>query len=69
MNPRSIGVAVSTTGVVISAIAGSVVARRGGFGDQSWLMGAFALGIIMAIEGRIIRLRQQIHEIQSRKTE
>lgn len=69
MNPRNIGKVVSTTGTVIFLFAGSAIANLTGLGSKSWLMVVFGLGIFLSSQGQIMRLRQQIHEIQSRKFE
>lgn len=66
MNSRNIGNILSTIGIMIAAFAGSKIARSAGFGNEGWLMGVFALGIILATQGPLFRLRQQIYEIQKK---
>ena len=55
-----------SVGVVIAAFAGSAIARSSGFGSQGWLMAAFALGILLMAQGPVLRLQQQVRELQKR---
>ncbi|MEO8461448.1 MAG: hypothetical protein ABI451_13030 [Dokdonella sp.] len=53
-------------GVLITGFTGNAIARRAGFGAESWLMSAFALGIILITAGTIRQLRQGVRELRER---
>jgi hypothetical protein len=66
MNLKALAVASGITGVVIAIFAGSAIARRAGFGAESWLMTAFALGILLLCLSPVLRLQQQVRDIERR---
>jgi hypothetical protein len=54
----------AVVGVLVAAFAGSAIARYAGFGAQSWLMLAFAFGILLLGQSPVLRLRQQVLDLQ-----
>lgn len=42
------------------------IARRAGFDAESWLMAAFALGILLASQGPVLRLQQEVRDLKAR---
>lgn len=56
-------------GVVIAAFAGSAISHHAGFGDQGWLMLAFGFGILLMSQGPVLKLQQQVRELQQQLAE
>ena len=66
MNLRALAAASGIAGAAIAIFAGSAIARRAGFGTETWLMTAFALGIFLLCLSPVLRLQQQVRDIQNR---
>ncbi len=66
MNRKTLAMVAGILGVLIMSLAGSAIARRTGFGNESWLMSAFALGILMLSQVQVVRLRQEIRDMEIR---
>jgi hypothetical protein len=64
MNRKGLSTLAVVVGVVIIVSFGAAIARRSGFGAETWLMTAFALGIILVCQGPVIKLQQQVREIE-----
>lgn len=55
-----------TVGILIAMFSGTAIARHAGFGSESWLMAAFALGILLLSQGPVLRLQQEVRDLQTR---
>ena len=66
MNLKSLATLVACIGVAIAAPAGTLIANRAGFGGESWLMAAFAFGIVLLGLGPVLRLQQDVRDLQAR---
>lgn len=66
MNLKAVGTMCAIVGVVIASFAGTAIARHSGFGAESWLMAAFALGILLLSQGPVLRLQQEVRDLQAR---
>ena len=66
MNLKTVGTLCAIVGVVIASFTGTAIARRAGFDAESWLMAAFALGIFLASQGPVLRLQQEVRDLQAR---
>ncbi len=65
MNLKTVGTLCAYVGVVIVPFAGTAIARRAGFDAESWLMEAFALGILLLSQGPVLRLQQEVRDLQA----
>ena len=66
MNLKNVGTLCAIVGVVIVPFTGAAIARRAGFDAESWLMEAFALGIVLLSQGPVLRLQQEVRDLQTR---
>ena len=66
MNLKTLGTLSAIVGVVIASFTGTAIARHAGFDAESWLMGAFALGILLLSQGPVLRLQQEVRDLQTR---
>ena len=66
MNLKTVGTVFAVTGVVIASFAGNAIARQSGLGAESWLMAAFALGILLLSQGPVLQLRQELRDLNAR---
>ena len=66
MNLKALATLSVVVGVTIASFAGSAIARRAGFGAESWLVAAFALGILLLSQGPVLRLQQQLRDLEAR---
>jgi hypothetical protein len=66
MNLKVLATASWVVGLAIAIFAGTAIARRAGFGTESWLMAAFALGLVMLSHSPVLRLKQELRDIQER---
>jgi hypothetical protein len=51
-------------GIIIVAFAGSAISRHAGIGDRGWLMLAFGFGILLMSQGPVLKLQQQVRDLQ-----
>ncbi|AND68078.1 hypothetical protein ATSB10_06240 [Dyella thiooxydans] len=66
MNMKALGGLSAIVGVVIASFSGSAIARHTGLGAEGWLLAAFALGIVLLGQGSVLRLQEQVQELQAR---
>ena len=64
MSSSSLSTAAFFIGLIVASFSGSAIARHAGFGDESWLMGVFALGILLISQGPIADMRRKIAELE-----
>ena len=64
MNLKVLSTLFVVAGVVIAAFSGSAISRTAGFGDRGWLMFAFGFGILLMSQGPVLKLQQQVRELQ-----
>ena len=65
MNLKAVGTGFAVTGVVVASFAGNAIARQSGLGADSWLMAAFALGILLLGQGPVLQLRQEVRDLRA----
>ncbi|MCP1375634.1 hypothetical protein [Dyella lutea] len=65
MNLKAVGTAIAIIGVIVASFAGNAIARQSGFGDEGWLMAAFAFGILLLSQGPVLQLRQEVRELRA----
>ena len=51
-------------GIIIVAFAGSAISQHAGIGDRGWLMLAFGFGILLMSQGPVLKLQQQVRDLQ-----
>ena len=66
MNLKTLATLSAVVGVIIAAFTGSAIARQAGFGGESWLLAAFALGILLLSQGPVLRLQQEVRDLKAR---
>ena len=66
MNLKTLGNLSAFIGVFIASFTGSAIARHAGFDAESWLIAAFALGILLLSQAPVLRLRQEVRDLQMR---
>jgi len=66
MNLKPVGSLCTIAGVAIASFAGTAIARRAGFDAASWLMAAFGLGMLLLVQGPVLRLQQDVRDLQAR---
>jgi hypothetical protein len=66
MNMKILSTISVVVGVVVVAFSGSAIARHAGFGDSSWMMLAFVVGILLVSQGPVFKLEQQVRDLQQR---
>ncbi len=64
MNLRVLSTLTVIAGVTIAAFAGAAISRRAGFFDSSWLMLAFAFGVLLVSQGPVLKLEQKVRDLQ-----
>jgi hypothetical protein len=64
VNLKALATRSAVVGVTIAAFTGSAIARQAGF--ESWLIAAFALGILLLSQGPILRLQQEVRDLKAR---
>ena len=64
MNLKVLATLSLVVGVVVASFSGSAIARQAGFGAESWLMLAFAFGILLLSQGPVLRLQQQVRDLR-----
>lgn len=65
MNLRTLSVAAAVIGVTVTAFAGSAIAASAGFADESWLMLAFAVGVLLLSQAPLLKLRHDVHDLKA----
>jgi len=64
MNLKVLSTLFVVSGVVIAAFAGSAISQYAGFSDRGWLVLAFGFGILLMSQGPVLKLQQQVRELQ-----
>ena len=64
MNLKLLTILSVAVGILIAGFAGSAIARNAGFGAQSWLMLAFALGILIISQAPVFKLQQRVRDLE-----
>lgn len=63
---KVLGTVSAIIGVLMASFAGNAIARQSGFGAESWLMAAFALGILLLSQGPVLLLQQELRDLKAR---
>ena len=64
VNLKTLSTLSVVVGIVIVAFSGSEIARNAGFGDSSWLMLAFVVGVLLMSQGPVLKLEQRVRDLQ-----
>ena len=69
MNSTISSTVVVFIGVSMMGYAGNAIARLSGFGDHGWLLGIFALGILLLSQIQVGSLRRKFQDLERRLVE